>query len=206
MTNRKFKDYHKNKLCYDVILDNFKMLCIIMLTLHDLFPHDFYPKKMQEWLENYSKSCRLMDGYENDSIYDYKMEQFVNECDINSADCVKIVHKHLSKYNKENTNVLAENVKLALVQLAYDYGFGETRLKRVINALLETDRSNAAEEIKKFGIDYEPDFSAFDYRKLVPKKKKVRTTIAEEQKAKKDLAWLKSYQDSVMNAGGINNG
>jgi hypothetical protein len=40
----------------------------------------------------------------------------------------------------------------------------------------------------------------------VPKKKKVRTTIAEEQKAKKDLAWLKSYQDSVMNAGGINNG
>jgi hypothetical protein len=168
-----------------------------MLTLHDLFPHDFYPKKIQDWLENYSESCRLMDDYESEGAYDYKMEQFVKECKIDSAACVKIVRKHLSKYNTQNTCVLAENVKLALVQLAYDYGFGKTRLDRLVDALLETDRPNAVEEIKKFGVEYDPDFSAVDYRKLAPKKKKIKTTIAEQQKAKSDLAWLKSYQDSI---------
>lgn len=168
-----------------------------MLTLHDLYPHDFYPKKIQEWLEAYSGNCRVMDSYEADDMYDYKMKELTDGCGVDSADCVKIVRKHLNKYNHQNTIVLSENVKLALVQLAYDYGFGKKRLDRLVDSLLTTDRPNALEEIKKFGVDYEPDIGGVDWRKLTPKKKKEKVSLAEEKRLKQEMAWLKNYQEHI---------
>lgn len=198
MTNKKFKNYHKNKIAYDVIVDNYKMLCIILLTLHDIYPKTFYAKKMQEWLEDFAESCKMMNEYEADDMYDYKMKQFADECRINENDCIMIVRKHLSKYNYQNTKVLAENVKLALVQLCFDFGFGEVRLKRLTNALLTTDRPDALKEIKAFGINYEWDLGQVDCTKLAPKKKN-KVTIAEANEARANLQWLKAYQDSVIN-------
>jgi hypothetical protein len=173
------------------------MLCIIMLTLHELFPHDFYTKKIQEWLEDYSHSCRIMDEYEQDGVYDYKMKQLTDENKINTDDCIRIVRKHLNHYNRQNTFVLAENVKLALVQLSCDYGFGKKRLDRLVKALLSTDRPNALEDVKKFGIDYDPDFSTVDHRKMLPKKQKIRVDYNEITQIRRDLSALKNYQDSI---------
>ncbi len=186
LTNRKFKDYRKNRIAYNVVVDNYKMLCIILLTLHDLYPKTFYAKKMQEWLEDFADSCKMMNDYENDGAYDFKMKQFVEECGIDEDICIKIVRKHLKNHNWQNAAVLAENVKLALVQLSCDYGFGKQRLGCLIKTLLTTSRINALEEIKAFGIENEWDIGQMDYTKLKPKKEK-KISLAESREAKAGL-------------------
>lgn len=186
VTNRKFKDYRKNKIAYNVVVDNYKMLCIILLTLHDLYPKTFYAKKMQEWLEDFADSCKMMNDYENDGAYDFKMKQFVEECGIDEDVCIKIVRKHLKNHNWQNAAVLAENVKLAFVQLSCDYGFGKQRLGCLIKTLITTSRTNALEEIKAFGIENEWDIGQMDYTKLKPKKEK-KISIAESREAKAGL-------------------
>lgn len=45
MTNHKIKDYHKNRLAFEVIVKNYEMLCTLLIVLNKEYPKTFYPKK-----------------------------------------------------------------------------------------------------------------------------------------------------------------
>lgn len=197
MTNRKIRDYHKNKLTYDILLDNFKMLCIILLCLNKHFPKKFYQLNVQKWLEEYAEWCSLMNEYEEDDAYDFKMEEFSRKCGIDDDIALKIVTKHLGSYCPQNMKVLSENVKLAFVHTVTDFGFGAKRLKVLTEALLQEEYPKWREEINEFGIDVDAELKDVDYRKLQMKKKKA-PSLEEKRKAAQDLAEYRAYFDSIV--------
>lgn len=197
MTNRKFKDYQKNKLLYDIMLDNLKMLCIIMLSLNKHFPKLFYRLNIQKWLEEQADWCELMNEYEECDAYDFKMQNFCEKYGVDDDTAMKIVKKHLNTYHEKNMIVLRENVKLALVHTAFDFGFGKVRLEKLTSALLNEEYPNWQKDVARFGIEIEKELQNVDWRKLKPKKERL-TSIQEQKEAAKKLAEYRAYFEYVM--------
>ena len=198
MTNRKIKDYQKNKLTYDILLDNLKMLCIVLLCLNKHFPKQFYQLNVQKWLEEHAEWCDLMNEYDENDAYDYKMQELCDRCGIDGDVTMKIAEKHLNKYHPKNMVVLQENVKLALAHTAIDFGFGRIRLERLTQALLNEEYPNGQEDIGRFGIEVEKELQDIDWRRLKPKRQKP-PTIQEQKEASKSLAEYRAYFEYVMN-------
>lgn len=196
MTNRKIKDFHKNKLAYDILLDNLKMLSIILLCLNEHFPKLFYQLNVQKWLEDHKEWCEMMNDYEANDAYDFKMKEFCDECGIDDEITMRIVEKHLNKYHPKNMTVLQENVKLALIHTAVDFCFGKIRLGRLTDALLNEDFPNWVDDIAKFGIIVDDEVRDINYRKLKPKKQKA-PTVQEQKESAKMLAEYRAYFEYV---------
>lgn len=138
MTNRKFKDFAKNKVVYDCIVENFRNLARIMLTLHKLYPKTFYPKVIGEWLNTYADNCREMDKYDEAGVYDYKMDAWCEEYGINEKWCIDFCKRNNPTItHPQNIIVLANNIKLALVQTCMEFGIGDKRLAEIRAALDE---------------------------------------------------------------------
>lgn len=198
MTNRKIKDYPKNVILHRCILENWRNLARIMLTLNRLYPKQFYPKKMQEWLEGYADNCREMDKLEAVDAYDYKMAEWCEEYGIDTTWCVAFVKKNSPSIKiPMNIEVLANNIKLALVQTCSEFGIGDKRLGEIKAALEEKQPTEPERELTKFGIEFEPmTVGQLDYRKLLPQKQK-KASYTDIKRGYEGLAKLKAYQDDV---------
>lgn len=202
MTNRKIKDYRKNKLLHTILIENMRNLFRILLTLNRLFPKQFYPKQIQEWLTSYAENCRETDRYEELEIYDYKMEQWCEEYGISEDFCKEFVRRNNPIVtNPDNILVLANNVKLALVHCCADFGIGDKRLAELVAALREPQPERPEEEMDRLHIETEwVGIGEVDYRKLLPKKQK-QASYDDLKRGYEGLTALKAYQDEVINDG-----
>lgn len=197
MTNRKFKDYHKNKIAYDVINENYKLLCIVMLTLNREFPKEFYPKQLNIWLDKYAKSCKMMNEYDADGAYEYKMNQFCKKYYIDEKKCEDFIEKQCKKFNPQNRKVLSENVKLALIHTASEFGFGKLRIFRLTDAICSSEICDPIGSINKL-LNYEYDFTVgqVDFRKFENKHNR-SASYTECKEARQIMTALKAYQDDI---------
>lgn len=59
MTNHKIKDYHKNRLAFEVIVKNYEMLCSMLIVLNKEYPKTFYPKKCRQWIDDLQTTAKL---------------------------------------------------------------------------------------------------------------------------------------------------
>ena len=84
MTNRKIKDFHKNRILYNCMTENVRNLCRIMLALNKTFPKQFYPKRITEWLSAYKENCTETNKLDAIDAYDYKLEQWCEEYGIDT--------------------------------------------------------------------------------------------------------------------------
>lgn len=203
MTNRVFKDYHKNKPIIDAANDTVNVMCMVLLTANKLFPKIMYPKAICTFIDDRTEYCSISDEYEQLDVFDYKMQQACESIGINTDDCRRIVERFMHPLNSSVKNVYINNVRLLFVQLHREHGLGQERRARLVAALLsdqaETDRP--LERIKEMGGDIDiTTISSVDYRKY--RKKREKTTYTEQKQAAEGLKWLKAYQDSVMKGGG----
>ena len=199
MTNPKIKGYHKNVILYNVMLENLRNLARIMLTLNRLYPKQFYKRRIQLWLEKYANNCDEMDRLDEADAYDYKMAQWCEECGIDTAWCVEFV-KHNSPSIKvpANIEVLANNIKLALVQTCMEFGVGDKRLSEIRAALEEKQPAEPEHELEKFGIKFEQmSVGQVDYRKLLPRRQK-KASYTDTKRGYEALTALKAYQEEVL--------
>lgn len=202
MTNRKIKDYRKNKLLHTILVENMRNLCRILLTLNKLFPKKFYPKAISEWMIGYADTCRETDRYDELDIYDYKMELWCEEYGISEDFCKEFVRRNNPIVtNPDNIKVLANNVKLALVHTCMDFGIGDKRLTELVEALKGPLPERPEEEMHRLGIEVEfQKLIEVDYRKLLPKKQK-QASYDDLKRGYEGLTALKAYQDEVINHG-----
>lgn len=203
MTNRKIKDYHRNRIAYEITYENYKNLCRIMLTLHKLYPKKFYAKKILEWLNEYAETCADMNRYDAAGAYEYKMQELCEEYEIDGQAALEFVVKNNKNvYNRKNLILLAENVKLALVQTCAEFGIGKKRLDEIQAALADSDIQDPLEDMKSIGLEVDVSdmkITDIDYRELRPKKEK-EMTQAEIKAAYRDLEGLKAYQEEMLGA------
>lgn len=203
MTNRKIKDYHKNKLCFSITVENFKNLCRILLTLNRLYPKTFYPKKIEEWIQEYVGSCEEMDKYDRAGAYEYKMDQLSEAYGIDTGFCKRFVAKNNpSITDPKNQKVLMENIRLALVHTCSEFGIGAKRLNEIVEALSDEQPTDPFPEMKKLGMEMyidETKLGDIDYRKLKPAKQR-ETTFTDLKRGYAELEGLRAYQEAVMKA------
>lgn len=196
MTNKKIKNFHKNKIYMDVAMESYKMLAIVLLELRRLFPHDFYAKKCSEWIEAYTETVQQFNEYDEAGCFDFKMDKECQEHGISENTCVDIVIRHLHKFSPQNTVILASNLRLMLLETAVDFGFGKQRLDRLIDGLLNCRYADPVKQLEEeTGIEVTSDIRDFDIDQIKPKKTKV--SYEEGMEAKRHLTALKAYQDDV---------
>lgn len=75
MTNHKIKDYHKNRLAFEVIVKNYEMLCTLLIVLNKEYPKTFYPKKCRQWIDDFADNCKIANEWDKDGVYAYKMQR-----------------------------------------------------------------------------------------------------------------------------------
>lgn len=75
MTNHKIKDYHKNRLAFEVIVKNYEMLCSLLIVLNKKYPKTFYPKKCRQWIDDFADNCKIANEWDKDGVYAYKMQR-----------------------------------------------------------------------------------------------------------------------------------
>jgi hypothetical protein len=201
MTNHKIKDFHRNRIAHICIVENFRNLARIMLTLNRLWPKQFYPKKVGEWLETYAENCRVMDKYDEAGVYDWKMNEWCEEYGINEAWCIGFVKRNSPTIKSpQNIIVLANNIKLALVQTCMEFGIGDKRLAEIRMALEDTQPAEPEKDLAKLGIEVEfTTLGQTDYRRLAPKKARP-ASYTDLQRGVRGLTALKAYQEEVTNA------
>lgn len=200
MTNRKFKDYHKNVIVHKCVEENGKNLARILLALNKVYPKVFYAKTIQEWMELYPDTCRKMDMLDAAGAFDYKIERLCEEYGIDGKWCMEFVRRNSDVTNEDNMKVLANNIKVALVHTCSQYGIGRKRLAEIQAELDKEQLREPEKELKKFGINMESQsVGEMDYRKLVPKKQK-EASYEDIKRGYQGLAALKAYQDEVNKA------
>lgn len=203
MTNKKIKNFHKNKIYMDVAMESYKMMSIVLLELRRLFPHDFYTKKCSEWIEKYTETVQEYNEYDEAGCFDFKMDTECKKHRISDNICADIVIRHLHRFSPQNTVILASNLKLMLLETAVDFGFGRQRLDRLIDGLMNCRYYDPTKQLyEETGIEVTSDLNDFDIDKIKPKKTKV--SYEEGMEAKRHLTALKAYQDHIR--GGENGG
>lgn len=203
MTNRVFKDYHKNKPIIDAANDTVNVMCVVLLTAHKLFPKVISKKAVCTFLDDRVEYCTLSNDYEKDGVFDYKMQRACEDIGISTIDCRKIVEKFMHPANSSVKDVYINNVRLLFVQLFIEHGIGKERRARLVAALLsdQAETKNSLERVKEMGGDIGvTSISSVDYRKFRTKPDK--TSLSEQRQAAAALQWLKSYQDHVRKEGG----
>lgn len=148
MTNRKFKDYQKNRVVFAVVNKNYELLCTLLITLNKLFPKSFYPKKCIEWINDYEDTCRTADEWDKDDVLIYKLDQCVEAYEIDVNKISQFVERRCKELNQHNKRVLVDNVKLALIQTAEQFGFGAKRMYQLQEALLDERIAKPVEEVR----------------------------------------------------------
>lgn len=204
MTNRKIKDYQRNEIARLMITENYKNLCRLLVVLNKLYPKQFYPKAICEWLDLYAARCGKMNKYDAAGVYDIKINEFAEDYNIDKEACLQFVVKNNPEIrHHDNKILLAHNMMLALIETCEDFGIGEKRLDIITQALLISDIKDPLSEMKDIGLEVDVTNEKIDYRELKPKKPK-ETTYAEMKAAYKDLEGLKAYQEYMRNSGEIN--
>ena len=100
-----------------------------------------------------------------------------------------------------NIEVLANNIKLALVQTCMEFGIGDKRLGEIKAAMEEEQPREPERELTKFGVEFEPmTVGQLDYRRLLPQKQK-KASYSDLKRGYEGLAALKAYQEEVMSDG-----
>ncbi|RGF92070.1 hypothetical protein DXA02_11115 [Ruminococcus sp. AM54-1NS] len=205
MTNHKIKDYHKNRLAFEVIVKNYEMLCTVLIVLNKEYPKTFYPKACRKWIDDFADNCKIANEWDKDGVYAYKMQQACESYGIDQNMVVAFVERECEEFNFQNRAVLADNVKLALVQTAAEYGIGEKRMKAIQKALLDTVIKDPREQVKALGIDdyvEECSVGQVDIRKFRVKDK-VRTTLQEQKETAAGLEAFRRWSAENVKEGAL---
>ena len=116
MTNHKIKDYHKNRLAFEVIVKNYEMLCSLLIVLNKEYPKTFYPKKCRQWIDDFADNCKIANEWDKDGVYAYKMQRACENSGIDLNMVVTFVERNCKEFNLQNRAILADNIIYAIDQ------------------------------------------------------------------------------------------
>ena len=148
---------------------NVENLAVLTLTLNELYPKQFYGKAVRGFFENYIETVRLFDSFDETDTKEYRINQYLAECPCITDELIERLIRHFAGKAKTRldreiyketglVSLLGENLTLMLLQLHNDYGFGEERLLRTVDAVCGENYKEPLRIIdEKFDVKPEED-------------------------------------------------
>lgn len=190
-------------------------LATLVITLNKLYPKQFYNKAVRGFFDNYIDTVDMFNSYTDNEVKTHKIAEYLSECPyINDALILRLV-QHFKRrvvtaldkciYNEPDlVALLGENLTFMLIQLHYDYGFGEDRILRTVDAVCSGNIPDPIKTLDElFDIAHEEDEQQLrDEVKRMEQarrdyKRGVRVTAREQTDAGYALEALKKYQDEL---------
>lgn len=190
-------------------------LATLVITLNKLYPKQFYNKAVRGFFDNYIDTVDMFNSYTDNEVKTHKIAEYLSECPyINDALILRLV-QHFKRrvvtaldkciYNEPDlVALLGENLTFMLIQLHYDYGFGENRILRTVDAVCSGNIPDPIKTLDElFDIAHEEDEQQLrDEVKRMEQarrnhKRGVRVTAREQTDAGYALEALKKYQDEI---------
>lgn len=207
----------KEQVWSRLMMMNAENLAVMVLTLNELYPKIFYPKGIQGYFENYIDTVALFDSFDKTGTKEHKIREYLAECPCLTDEVIERLIKHfgckavtaLDKaiYGEPNlVGLLAENLTLMLLQLHGDYGFGEERMMRTVDAICAENYRDPLKLIdERFGVT--PVEDKEQLRNEVKEIERVhresrrsnRNAVAEEKEAARHLEEFRR----LMKVGGV---
>lgn len=192
MTNRKIRDYQRNRKLKGIVDANFKTFATVAIALKHLFPHDWYNKTITDFTTSYAEFTKHMNDYDAEA-YDFRVEDSCRKLNISDSDTYDIIFKLNSKLPAEIFLALQNNLKCMLIHLRLNCSIGSQRYAKLIACLKSDAKICGQADLTALGLSFDDDI---DYRKL--KSKTEQPTYSDGIKAQQQLKALKAYQDEVI--------
>lgn len=195
MTNRKFKDYHRNKRYKDIVDANFKTFSTVVMALKQLYPHNWYTKTIEDFISSYADFTAEMNGYD-DEAYHFRIDDYCRKLNISNDDTFRVIIRLHGRIDPTVFVPLQDNLKCMMIHLRRDCGLGSVRYSNLME-YLKTDADICGKsELEALGVTFDDDIKNYDYRKL--KRKTQQASYSDGVKAQQAMQALKAYQDEVM--------
>lgn len=192
MTNRKIRDYQRNRKLKGIVDANFKTFATVAIALKQLFPHDWYNKTITDFTSSYAEFTAHMNSYDAEA-YDFHVEDSCRKLNISDSDTYDIIFKLNGKLPAEIFLALQNNLKCMLIHLRLNCSIGSQRYAKLIAYLKSDAKICGQADLTALGLSFDDDI---DYRKL--KSKTEQPTYSDGIKAQQILKALKAYQDEVI--------
>lgn len=152
-----------------LMMINVENLAVLTLTLNELYPKQFYGKAVRGFFENYIETVKLFDSFDETDTKEYRIMQYLAECPCITDELIERLIRHFAGKAKTRldreiyketglVSLLGENLTLMLLQLHNDYGFGEERLLRTVDAVCSENYKEPLRIIdEKFDVKPEED-------------------------------------------------
>lgn len=192
MTNRKIRDYQRNRKLKGIVDANFKTFATVAIALKQLFPHDWYNKTITDFTSSYAEFTAHMNSYDAEA-YDFRVEDSCRKLNISDSDTYDIIFRLNGKLPAEIFLALQNNLKCMLIHLRLNCSIGSQRYAKLIAYLKSDAKICGQADLIALGLSFDDEI---DYRKL--KSKTEQPTYSDGIKAQQILKALKAYQDEVI--------
>lgn len=192
MTNRKIRDYQRNRKLKGIVDANFKTFATVAIALKHLFPHDWYNKTIADFTSSYAEFTKHMNDYDTEA-YNFRIEDSCRKLKIIDNDTFDIILRLNGKLPAEIFSALQNNLKCMLIHLRLNCNIGSQRYAKLIAYLKSDAKICGQTDLTEIGLSFDDEI---DYRKL--KSKKELPTYSDGIKAQQELKALKAYQDEVI--------
>lgn len=135
MTNRKIRDYQRNRKLKGIVDANFKTFATVAIALKHLFPHDWYNKTITDFTSSYAEFTKHMNDYDAEA-YDFRVEDFCRKLNISDSDTYDIIFRLNGKLPAEIFLALQNNLKCMLIHLRLNCSIGSQRYAKLIAYLI----------------------------------------------------------------------
>lgn len=133
-----------------LMMINAENLAVLALTLSQTFPKIFYAKAVRGFFDNYVDTVATFDTGSDSELKEHRIREHLRGCPYITDELVgRLVRYFKGKavtrldraiYAESNlVGLLAENLTLMLIQLHFDYSFGEERILRTVDAVCASD-------------------------------------------------------------------
>lgn len=162
MTNRKIRDYQRNRKLKGIVDANFKTFATVAIALKHLFPHDWYNKTITDFTSSYAEFTKHMNDYDAEA-YDFRVEDFCRKLNISDSDTYDIIFRLNGKLPAEIFLALQNNLKCMLIHLRLNCSIGSQRYAKLIAYLKSDAKICGQADLIALGLSFDDEI---DYRKL----------------------------------------
>lgn len=191
---------------------NINVLCLsnLLESLRELYPKQFGRTGLRRYLDNFKEWVHYLKADDDSEVREYRMSGMLNDMPYISKRLADTILKALAMQASAKDRAvlsvpeyhegLIENIVVMIATLHYDFGFGESRVKRVINKWREGKIGDGDKWLTE-NVDYVSDPVAerreMEDEILERKRHKLKVTVREQLDARKGLETLKKYQEAI---------